>query len=118
MLTASDLDLFASYVTVAAAEEMTQHLDHGDLLVLNSRGKASANLLFRKRENAIATRHALSVKLGITPSARARLRVASPKPRYPKVRDRAGSGASIRCCQVRSPGPRRPLFSAASASRC
>ncbi len=56
VLTALDLDLFASYtVTVAAVEDLTQRLNRADLVVVNARGKLNANPLFRMRENAVAT---------------------------------------------------------------
>jgi P27 family predicted phage terminase small subunit len=62
---------------------MTQRLNRGDLVVLNAQGKPAANPLFRMRQNAIGTMRALAVELGITPSARARLRVAPPKAKDP-----------------------------------
>jgi P27 family predicted phage terminase small subunit len=84
VLSALDLDLFASYaVTVAAVEELTQRLNRADLVVVNARGKLSANPLFRMCENAVATMRALAVELGITPSARARLHLAPPQARDP-----------------------------------
>ena len=84
VLSALDLDVFASYaVVIGAVEKTTQRLKREDLVVLNARGKASANPLFRMRENAIATMRALAVELGITPSARLHLRVTPPKAKDP-----------------------------------